>query len=100
RHLRDLLPNPRFTFLEADLRDADALLNIFRTHTPEAVAHMAAMAAVRYSMNHPLIYGHVNVQGTMNLLDAARLTSGPRCVLASTGSVYGTSTPVPFNETA
>jgi UDP-glucuronate 4-epimerase len=55
---------------------------------------------VRYSMNHPLIYGAVNVQGTMNLLDAARQTSKPRCVLASTGSVYGTSTPVPFNESA
>jgi UDP-glucuronate 4-epimerase len=61
---------------------------------------MAAMAAVRYSMQHPLIYGHVNVQGTMNLLDAARQTSNPACVLASTGSVYGTSTPVPFKEDA
>ena len=100
RHLRDLLPNPNFTFIEGDLRDADQLLQIFQQHQPDALAHMAAMAAVRYSMNHPLIYGAVNVQGTMNLLDAARQTSKPRCVLASTGSVYGTSTPVPFNESA
>lgn len=100
RHLRDLLPDPNFTFIEGDLRNPEHLLQIFRQHQPDAVAHMAAMAAVRYSMNHPLIYGHVNVQGTMNLLDAARQTSTPRCVLASTGSVYGTSTPVPFTENA
>ncbi|HVS73558.1 MAG TPA: NAD-dependent epimerase/dehydratase family protein [Phycisphaerae bacterium] len=100
RHLRDLLSNPRFTFIEADLRNPDHLLAIFKEHRPARVAHMAAMAAVRYSMNHPLIYGTVNVQGTMNLLDAARQTSSPACVLASTGSVYGTSTPVPFKEDA
>ena len=106
RHLRDLLPHQNFKFVEADLRNHAALLNIFREHKPDAVAHMAAMAAVRYSMNHPLIYGETNVQGTMNLLDAARQSAAernapmPRAVLASTGSVYGTSTPVPFKEDA
>ncbi|MCL2647392.1 MAG: GDP-mannose 4,6-dehydratase [Phycisphaerales bacterium] len=105
RHLRDLLPNKNFTFLEADLRTPDALTAIFQQHQPEAVVHLAAMAAVRYSVQHPLIYGQVNVQGTMNLLDAARLTTPknalpPRFVIASTGSVYGTSTPVPFTESA
>jgi len=100
RHLRDLTGAKGFTFIEGDLRDAQGLLEIFKTHQPDAIAHMAAMAAVRYSMNHPLVYGEVNVQGTMNLLDAARQTSKPRCVLASTGSVYGTSTPVPFKEDA
>jgi UDP-glucuronate 4-epimerase len=105
RHLRDLLPHKNFQFIEGDLRNADHLLEIFQQHRPDALAHMAAMAAVRYSMNHPLIYGHVNVQGTMNLLDAARNADVPsaapvRCVLASTGSVYGTSTPVPFKESA
>jgi UDP-glucuronate 4-epimerase len=103
RHLRDLLPHPRFSFAEGDLRNADQLLALFKHHQPDAVAHMAAMAAVRYSMNHPLVYGAVNVQGTMNLLDAARQAAKdapPRCVLASTGSVYGTSTPVPFKEDA
>src|ERR1700744_1796060 len=106
RHLRDLLPIKKFKFIEADLRDHAALLSICREHRPDAIAHMAAMAAVRYSMNHPLIYGHVNVQGTMNLLDAARQAAAdanrpmPRAVLASTGSVYGTSTPVPFKEDA
>jgi len=58
------------------------------------------MAAVRYSVAHPLIYGTVNVQGSMNLFDAARQAGNPRLVLASTGSTYGANTPVPFVETA
>jgi len=103
RHLRDLIPHKNFTFTEADLRNAPLLKDLFAQHQPHAVAHLAAMAAVRYSMEHPLIYGDINVTGTMNLLDAARQIThpgspGPRCILASTGSVYGTSTPVPFLE--
>lgn len=100
RHLRDLFPEKNFQFVEGDLRNARMLLELFGEQGFDAVAHMAAMAAVRYSMKHPLVYGEVNVQGTMNLLDAARQTTNPRCVLASTGSVYGTSTPVPFVEDA
>lgn len=105
RHLRDLLNTPNFTFVEADLRNPHHLKQLFAQHQPNAIAHMAAMAAVRYSMKHPLVYGEVNVQGTMNLLDAARenMANGSKpihAVLASTGSVYGTSTPVPFTETA
>ena len=89
RHLADLLPQSQFKFIEADIRDADAMRQIVAEHTPAAIAHLAAMAAVRYSVEHPLIYGTVNIQGTMNLLDAARLTNKPHMVLASTGSLYG-----------
>src|SRR6185503_11406629 len=85
---------------EADLRDAAKLKSLFAEHKFDAVAHLAAMAAVRYSVQHPLIYGEVNVQGSLNLIDAARLAGKPRCVLASTGSVYGSITPVPFKEDA
>lgn len=100
RHLADLRPHPDFTFVEADLRDADAILKIVRESKADGIAHLAAMAAVRYSVEHPLIYGTVNVQGTMNLMDAARQGGNPRMVLASTGSLYGSDTPVPFVETA
>jgi UDP-glucuronate 4-epimerase len=100
RNLADLRPLPRFTFTQGDLRDAELLRGLFEQHRPDAVAHLAAMAAVRYSIQHPLLYGEVNVQGSMNLLDAARLSGQPRVVLASTGSVYGSDTPVPFVETA
>jgi UDP-glucuronate 4-epimerase len=100
QNLGDLIGHPRFVFVEGDLRDASLLLDLFRAHGPDAVAHLAAMAAVRYSVEHPLLYGTINVQGSVNLLDAARQTGRPRCVLASTGSTYGSVTPVPFVETA
>lgn len=100
RHLADLRPHPGFAFIEADLRDVDAILKIVGESKPGAIAHLAAMAAVRYSVEHPLIYGTVNVQGTVNLMDAARQAGNPRMVLASTGSLYGANTPVPFVETA
>ena len=76
------------------------LRELVAEHRPDAIAHLAAMAAVRYSVEHPLIYGQVNVQGTLNLLDAARHLGNPRFVLASTGSTYGQDTPVPFKESA
>lgn len=100
RHLADLLPHANFVFVEKDLRDAEAMSQTMSAHRPDAVAHLGAMAAVRYSVQHPLIYGQINVQGSMNLLDAARQIGTPRMVLASTGSSYGASTPVPFVETA
>jgi UDP-glucuronate 4-epimerase len=100
RHLAELIPDKRFTFVEADLRDAARIGQVFAEHKPAAVAHLAAMAAVRYSVQHPLIYGEVNVQGSMNLLDAGRRNGNPAMVLASTGSLYGSVTPVPFVETA
>ena len=99
-HLRDLADNANFQMLRLDLRDSDALRELCERERFDAIAHIAAMAAVRYSVEHPLVYGQVNVQGTANLLDAARQTSNPRCVLASTGSVYGRDTPVPFREDA
>jgi UDP-glucuronate 4-epimerase len=100
RHLADLTPDRNFTFIEKDLCDAEGLAGVLNEYRPSAVAHLAAMAAVRYSVKHPLIYGHVNVQGSMNLLEAARNVGRPRMVLASTGSSYGANTPVPFVETA
>ncbi len=100
RHLRDLRSHKNFTFIEGDLRNPDELKQLITKHKPNAIAHLAAMAAVRYSVKHPLLYGEVNVQGTNNVLDAARSIGTPRCVLTSTGSVYGSSTPVPFREDA
>jgi UDP-glucuronate 4-epimerase len=100
RHLNDLIPENRFSFIRADLCDAPRLRELLHQHRPDAVAHLAAMAAVRYSVQHPLMYALVNVQGTVNLLDAARQVGKPRCILASTGSTYGKDTPAPFAETA
>ncbi len=98
RHLVDLLGDPQFQMETGDLRDAPLLRELFQKHRPDAVAHLAGMAAVRYSVQHPLLYADVNVQGSVNVLDAARHIGTPTCVLASTGSVYGADTPVPFVE--
>src|SRR5215213_5144588 len=65
RHLADLKDQPKFTFVTGDLRDAPLLLELFQKHKPDAVAHLAAMAAVRYSVQHPLLYGAINVQGSV-----------------------------------
>src|SRR5215210_7679988 len=83
RHLRDLRDQPGFTMITGDLRDAELLRKLMAEHKPDAIAHLAAMAAVRYSAQHPLIYGEVNVQGSLNLIDAARVVGKPRCVLTS-----------------
>lgn len=101
RHLSGLLGSSGFSLSTLDLRDAPAVRELIEREKPDAIAHLAAMAAVRYSTQFPLLYGEVNVQGTLHLLDAARaLEAKPRCVLASTGSVYGRDTPVPFVEEA
>jgi UDP-glucuronate 4-epimerase len=100
RHLEDLRESSGFEFIEGTLHDAELLRTEFEKWRPDAVAHMAAMAAVRYSVQHPLRYGETNVQGSAHVLDAARHIGKPTCVLASTGSVYGTSTPIPFVEDA
>jgi UDP-glucuronate 4-epimerase len=106
RHLADIKDHPRFRFVKADLREPQELAAVFADGPFDAVAHLAAMAAVRYSVEHPLIYGQVNVQGTMNLLEAPRklatASNGrwPKFVMASTGSVYGADTPVPFRESS
>jgi UDP-glucuronate 4-epimerase len=100
RHLADLRDDRKFTFIKGDLRDAQLLQDLFAQHKPDTVAHLGGMAAVRYSIQHPLIYGEVNVQGSLNLFEAARLNDNPLCVIASTSSVYGVTTPIPFKEDA
>jgi UDP-glucuronate 4-epimerase len=100
RNLDDLRAQEKFSFIRADLRDLPGLRELVEKHRPTAVAHLAAMAAVRYSVEHPLIYAEVNVQGTVHLMEAARQIGPIPMVLASTGSVYGSTTPVPFQESA
>src|SRR5580658_1513739 len=60
RHLADLIPQKSFSFIRGDLCDAGPLRELLQIHRPDAVAHLAAMAAVRYSVQHPLIYAMVN----------------------------------------
>ncbi len=87
-----------FRLVEADIRDAAAMCALFERTRPAAVMHLAARAGVRASLAEPGLYSQVNVEGTVNLLEAARRTTMPRFVLASSSSVYGNRSDVPFSE--
>lgn len=88
-----------FELIEGDIRDRDLVERTFRAHPFDAVAHLAAMAGVRASVNDPWLYYDVNVTGTLNLLDAARRHGRPNFVFASTSSAYGRTERIPFVET-
>lgn len=92
------LGRPGFTLVEGDIRDRDLVLETVAAHQPARIAHLAAMAGVRYSIERAPLYADVNIQGTINLLDAARLNEVGNFVFASTSSIYGATTDVPFTE--
>ena len=81
-----------------DLRDNNAVRNLFRREKFDAIAHLAARAGVRPSIAQPQLYYDTNVNGTLHLLDAARTRGVERFILASSSSVYGISKTVPFSE--
>jgi UDP-glucuronate 4-epimerase len=83
----------------SDITDREALESIFKEHSFDAVAHLAAQAGVRYSLEFPEVYVQANYVGTFNILDLAKKYDVKKVVLASTSSVYGTSTNMPFTET-
>jgi len=89
----------RFTFVQGDIRDRELVRSLYAKQGFTAVAHLAAMAGVRVSVEDPWLYYDVNLTGTLNLLDAAREYGKPNFVLASTSSAYGNTKQVPFVET-
>ncbi len=97
-NIGSVLGDSQFTFYEADIRDADRMVSIIGDHRPETVAHLAAMAGVRYSIGRAALYTDVNIRGTVNLLDAAYTHGVSNFVFASTSSVYGETAQIPFVE--
>ncbi len=87
-----------FELVEADIRDQQAIQGIFAAQHPTAIVHLAAMAGVRPSIEDPALYADVNVNGTVNLLDAAVANGVDKVVFASSSSVYGNNKKVPFAE--
>jgi UDP-glucuronate 4-epimerase len=81
-----------------DLRDARAVNEVFHHGNFETVIHLAARAGVRPSINQPQLYYDTNVNGTLHLLEAARAVGIARFIFASSSSVYGLATIVPFSE--
>lgn len=89
----------RFTLYETDIRDAKAMMQVFADHRPAAVAHLAAMANVRYAIGRTPLYIDVNITGSINVLEAATAHGTDNFVFASTSSAYGYTTALPFTET-
>ncbi len=87
-----------FTGIRADLCDAETLNACFRDHRFDAVCHLAAQAGVRYSLSHPHAYEQANLLAFLNILEACRHAAVPRLVYASSSSVYGGNTKLPFSE--
>src|SRR5881296_1563487 len=81
-----------------DLRDGSAVRNLFHREKVDAIAHLAARAGVRPSIQLPQLYYDTNVIGTLHLLEAARVIGAERFIFASSSSVYGASKTVPFSE--
>src|SRR2546421_3605841 len=86
------------TIHHVDLRDGASVRNLFHREKFEVIAHLAARAGVRPSIQHPQLYYDTNVIGTLHLLEAARVTGAQRFIFASSSSVYGASKTVPFSE--
>lgn len=96
--LARILKREGFRFVEADLCDNAALQRCFTEHRFDKVCHLAAQAGVRYSLTHPLAYQKSNLEGFLNMLEACRRAGISRLVYASSSSVYGGNTKIPFSE--
>ncbi len=99
RNLREIqsLAKP-FTFVHGDITDRSALDALLGGARFDQVIHLAARAGVRPSLAEPALYQRVNVEGTVNLLEAARLNGVKKLIIASSSSVYGVNSKVPFAE--
>ena len=96
--LERLTANPSFTFTKADVADRHCMERIFSEHRPQRVVHLAAQAGVRYSLTNPHAYIDSNLQGFVNILEGCRHTQVEHLVYASSSSVYGGNTSLPFRE--
>ena len=90
--------NPSYRLVEGDIRDADLLERLFGSEPFDAVIHLAARAGVRPSIQDPVLYSSVNLDGTTRLLEACRRFGVTRFLFGSSSSVYGNNPEVPFSE--
>lgn len=88
---------PAFRFAKVDLADRDGVTEVFRREKPERVIHLAAQAGVRYSLTNPHPYVTSNVVGFLNILEGCRHHAVKHLVFASSSSVYGANTKLPFS---
>lgn len=92
-----LLKRPGFSFHRIDLAHRDAVNEVFRASQPQRVIHLAAQAGVRFSLENPWVYIDSNITGFMNILENVRQQACEHLVYASSSSVYGAHTNMPFS---
>ena len=95
--LKRLESNPDFQFVRMDLEDNDGIANLFAKQRFDRVVHLAAQAGVRYSIENPRAYIDSNIVGTLNILEGCRNNPVEHLVYASSSSVYGANTQMPFS---
>lgn len=93
------LKNKNFSLIPGDILDKKLLDRIFSGNEIHMVIHLAAMAGVRPSIENPLLYEKVNIEGTINLLECMKTHNVKKMLFASSSSVYGGNKKVPFSET-
>ena len=96
--LARLLEHEAYTHVDADLADRGAIEALFEVHAPPRVVHLAAQAGVRYAAQNPHVYVSSNVTGFLHVLEGCRHHPVEHLVFASTSSVYGANTRMPFSE--
>ena len=96
--LARLTPHPAFRFVKMDVADRAGMEGLFATEKFDRVIHLAAQAGVRYSLQNPQAYIDSNVVGFMNVLEGCRYSKVQHLVYASSSSVYGGNTRMPFSE--
>ena len=96
--LARLREHAAFRFAKLDLADREGLAGLFASERPQRVVHLAAQAGVRYSLQNPHAYIDSNIAGFMNILEDCRHHGVEHLAYASSSSVYGGNTPLPFSE--
>lgn len=94
--LDQLVPQKNFRFLQLDIANRPQVAELFNTYKPKVVVNLAAQAGVRYSLINPNAYVDSNLVGFVNILEGCRQTEVKHLVYASSSSVYGANTKVPF----
>lgn len=95
--LQQLRNEHGFSFIEMDLSDREGMAALFREHSFDVVLHLGAQAGVRYSLDNPFAYIDSNITGTLTVLEGCRHAGVKHLVYASSSSVYGANTQLPFS---
>ena len=96
--LAKLISHERFTFIRTDIADRKSMELLFTTHQFDVVVNLAAQAGVRYSISNPHAYIEANIVGFLNILEGCRHSNVKNLLFASSSSVYGANTALPFAE--